>query len=147
MIWNKNKECMSREEMRQLQGARLRKLVDNVYHNVPFYRAKMQAMNIMPDDIRTIDDIKKLPFTTKQDLRDNYPYGLNAVPQSEIVRVHASSGTTGNPTVVGYTRRDLAVWSEAIARCLAAYGASREDTICCLRLWFVYWRFGVALWC
>ena len=120
---------MSREEMRQLQGARLRKLVDNVYHNVPFYRAKMQAMNIMPDDIRTIDDIKKLPFTTKQDLRDNYPYGLNAVPQSEIVRVHASSGTTGNPTVVGYTRRDLAVWSEAIARCLAAYGASREDTI------------------
>ena len=129
MIWNKNKECMSREEMRQLQGARLRKLVDNVYHNVPFYRAKMQAMNIMPDDIRTIDDIKKLPFTTKQDLRDNYPYGLNAVPQSEIVRVHASSGTTGNPTVVGYTRRDLAIWSEAIARCLAAYGASREDTI------------------
>ena len=129
MIWNKNKECMSREEMRQLQGARLRKLVDNVYHNVPFYRAKMQAMNIMPDDIRTIDDIKKLPFTTKQDLRDNYPYGLNAVPQSEIVRVHASSGTTGNPTVVGYTRRDLAIWSESIARCLAAYGASREDTI------------------
>ena len=129
MIWNKNKECMSREEMRQLQGARLRKLVDNVYHNVPFYRAKMQAMNIMPDDIRTIDDIKKLPFTTKQDLRDNYPYGLNAVPQSEIVRVHASSGTTGNPTVVGYTRRDLAIWSEAIARCLAAFGASREDTL------------------
>ena len=129
MIWNKNKECMSREEMRQLQGARLRKLVDNVYHNVPFYRAKMQAMNIMPDDIRTIDDIKKLPFTTKQDLRDNYPYGLNAVPQSEIVRVHASSGTTGNPTVVGYTRRDLAIWSESIARCLAAFGASREDTL------------------
>ncbi|MBR2476016.1 MAG: phenylacetate--CoA ligase [Bacteroidaceae bacterium] len=129
MIWNKNKECMSREEMRQLQGARLRKLVDNVYHNVPFYREKMQAMNIMPDDIKTIDDIKKLPFTTKQDLRDNYPFGLNAVPQSAIVRVHASSGTTGRPTVVGYTRRDLAVWSEAIARCLAAFGASREDTI------------------
>lgn len=120
---------MSREEMRQLQGARLRKLVDNVYHNVPFYREKMQAMNIMPDDIKTIDDIKKLPFTTKQDLRDNYPFGLNAVPQSAIVRVHASSGTTGNPTVVGYTRRDLAVWSESIARCLGAFGASREDTI------------------
>lgn len=115
--------------MRQLQGARLRKLVDNVYHNVPFYREKMQAMNIMPDDIKTIDDIKKLPFTTKQDLRDNYPFGLNAVPQSAIVRVHASSGTTGNPTVVGYTRRDLAVWSESIARCLGAFGASREDTI------------------
>ena len=120
---------MSREEMRQLQGARLRKLVDNVYHNVPFYREKMQAMNIMPDDIKTIDDIKKLPFTTKQDLRDNYPFGLNAVPQSAIVRVHASSGTTGRPTVVGYTRRDLAVWSESIARCLGAFGASREDTI------------------
>lgn len=129
MIWNKSKECMSREEMRQLQGARLRKLVDNVYHNVPFYREKMQAMNIMPDDIKTIDDIKRLPFTTKQDLRDNYPFGLNAVPQSAIVRVHASSGTTGNPTVVGYTRRDLAIWSEAIARCLSAFGASREDTI------------------
>ena len=129
MIWNPNKECMSREQMRELQGKRLQKLVQYVYHNVPFYREKMQAMNIMPDDIKTIDDIKKLPFTTKQDLRDNYPFGLNAVPQSEIVRVHASSGTTGRPTVVGYTRRDLAVWSEAIARCLSAFGASRQDTI------------------
>ncbi len=128
MIWNKTKECMSREEMRQLQGARLRKLVDKVYHNVPFYRDKLQKMGIMPDDIHTIDDIKILPFTTKQDLRDNYPFGLTAVQPTEIVRVHASSGTTGNPTVVGYTRRDLSVWQESIARCLAAYGATREDT-------------------
>lgn len=127
MIWNNNKECMTREEMRNLQGERLHKLVMQVYHNVPFYRQKMQAMDITPDDIRTIDDIVKLPFTTKQDLRDNYPTGLQAVPQSEIVRVHASSGTTGNPTIVGYTRKDLSVWSEVMARCLSAYGVSRED--------------------
>lgn len=81
-----------------------------------------------PDDIQTIEDIVKLPFTTKQDLRDNYPYGLQAAPASEIVRVHASSGTTGNPTIVGYTRRDLSVWSEVMSRCLSAYGVTRNDT-------------------
>lgn len=128
MIWNKNKECMSRDEMHDLQGKRLRKLVDLVYHKTPFYRNKMQEMDLSPDDIRSIDDIVKLPFTTKQDLRDNYPYGLMAASQTEIVRVHASSGTTGNPTVVGYTRRDLEIWKEVIARSLAAYGVSREDT-------------------
>ena len=128
MIWNPNKECMSREEMRALQGKRLQKLVNYVYHNVPFYRNKMQAMDISPEDIRSIDDIVKLPFTTKQDLRDNYPYGLQAAPPSEIVRVHASSGTTGNPTIVGYTRKDLSVWSEVMARCLTAFGVTREDT-------------------
>ncbi|MBR6539181.1 MAG: AMP-binding protein, partial [Bacteroides sp.] len=128
MIWNPNKECMSRDEMRALQGKRLQKLVTYVYHNVPFYRNKMQAMDVSPDDIRTIDDIVKLPFTTKQDLRDNYPYGLQAAPPSEIVRVHASSGTTGNPTIVGYTRKDLTVWSEVMARCLTAYGVTRDDT-------------------
>ena len=128
MIWNKNKECMSRDEMHALQSKRLQKLVALVYHNVPFYRNKMQEMDLSPDDIRSIDDIVKLPFTTKQDLRDNYPYGLQAAPASEIVRVHASSGTTGNPTIVGYTRRDLSVWSEVMARCLAAYGVTREDT-------------------
>ena len=126
-IWNPSKECMEREEMRKLQGKRLRKLVDKVYHNVPFYRKKMQEMGVMPEDIETIDDIVKLPFTTKQDLRDNYPYGLFAEPMTNIVRLHASSGTTGNPTVVGYTHRDLSVWSESIARCLAAYGATRDD--------------------
>ena len=120
---------MSREQMRELQGKRLQKLVQHVYHNVPFYRNKMQAMNVSPEDIVTIDDIVKLPFTTKQDLRDNYPYGLQAAPASEIVRVHASSGTTGNPTIVGYTRKDLAVWSEVMTRCLTAYGLHRDDTV------------------
>ena len=128
MIWNPNKECMSRGQMRELQGKRLQKLVQYVYHNVPFYRNKMQEMKVSPEDIVTIDDIVKLPFTTKQDLRDNYPYGLQAAPPSEIVRVHASSGTTGNPTIVGYTRKDLAVWSEVMARALTAYGVTREDT-------------------
>ena len=119
---------MSREQMRKLQGERLKKLVTLVYHNVPFYRNKMQALDLSPEDIQTIDDIVKLPFTTKQDLRDNYPYGLLSSPKSEIVRVHASSGTTGNPTIVGYTRRDLSIWSEVMSRCLTAYGVSREDT-------------------
>ncbi len=128
MIWNKNKECMSRDEMHHLQGKRLEKLVALVYRNVPFYREKMQAMDLTPADIHSIDDITKLPFTTKQDLRDNYPYGLQAAAPSEIVRVHASSGTTGNPTIVGYTRRDLEVWSEGMARALTAFGVRRGDT-------------------
>lgn len=127
MIWNENKEMMSREEMRELQGRRLHKVVDYVYHNTPFYRRKLQEMDITPDDIRTIDDITKLPFTTKQDLRDNYPFGLQAAPQAEIIRIHASSGTTGNPTIVGYTRKDIGVWSECMSRCLTAYGISRND--------------------
>mgnify|MGYP000053645884 CR=1 FL=1 len=127
MIWNESKECMSREQMHDLQSKRLRKLVSTVYHNTPFYRRKMQEMDITPDDIRSIDDIVKLPFTTKQDLRDNYPFGLQAVPTSEIVRIHASSGTTGNPTIVGYTRHDLEIWQESIARCLTAYGITRND--------------------
>lgn len=127
MIWNESKECMSREDMRMLQGKRLHKLVDLVYHNTPFYRKKMQEMDLTPEDIQTIDDIVKLPFTTKQDLRDNYPYGLQAASMQEIVRVHASSGTTGNPTVVGYTRHDLEVWKEVTARALGAFGISRND--------------------
>ncbi len=129
MIWNNNKECMSREQMRALQGKRLHKLVEYVYHNTPFYRNKLQEMNITPDDIQTIDDITKLPFTTKQDLRDNYPFGLQAAPQSEIIRIHASSGTTGNPTIVGYTRKDIGVWSECMARCLTSFGITREDIV------------------
>ena len=128
MIWNENKECMSREDMRTLQGKRLHKIVTYVYHNVPFYRKKLQERDIRPDDIQSIDDIVRLPFTTKQDLRDNYPFGLQAAPQSEIVRIHASSGTTGNPTIVGYTRKDIGVWSECMSRCLTAYGVSRNDT-------------------
>ena len=127
MIWNPNKECMSRDEMSALQSKRLRRIVAYVYHHVPFYRNKMQELDIRPDDIQTIEDIKKLPFTTKKDLRDNYPFGLQAAPQSEIIRVHASSGTTGNPTIVGYTRRDIGVWSECMARCLTSFGVTRDD--------------------
>lgn len=113
--------------MTALQGQRLHKCVHNLYHNTPFYRTKMQQMDITPDDIRSVDDIVKLPFTTKDDLRENYPYGLFAVPMSEIVRIHASSGTTGLPTVVGYTRKDISMWSETMARCLAAFGTTKDD--------------------
>lgn len=127
MIWNTNKETMGREQMRELQGKRLHKVVSYVYHNVPFYREKLQSMDISPDDIRIIDDISKLPFTTKQDLRDNYPFGLQAAPQSEIIRIHASTGTTGNPTIVGYTRKDIEIWSECMSRALTAYGVTRDD--------------------
>lgn len=107
MIWNETIECMDRESLRKIQSIRLKKIVDYVYHNTPFYRKKMQEMGITPDDINSIDDIVKLPFTTKHDLRDNYPFGLCAVPMSQIVRIHASSGTTGKPTVVGYTQRPV----------------------------------------
>ncbi len=129
MIWNEAKECMSRDEMQTLQSKRLVKAVDRVYHNVEYYRKKMQALGIEPGDIKGIEDITKLPYTTKDDLRDTYPFGLFAVPQSEIVRVHASSGTTGKATVVGYTRRDIEIWAECVARCLAGAGVTREDTI------------------
>jgi len=127
MIWNESIECMDRESLRKIQSIRLKKTVEHVYLNTPFYRKKMQEMGITPDDINDIDDIVKLPFTTKTDLRDNYPFGLCAVPMSEIVRIHGSSGTTGKPTVVGYTRKDLALWTECLSRCFYAYGASRTD--------------------
>lgn len=129
MIWNETKECMSRDEMTAIQSARLVKTVDYVYHNVEFYRKKMQAEGLLPGDIKNIDDIVKLPFTTKDDLRDNYPFGLFATPKSQIVRVHASSGTTGKATVVGYTRRDLDIWSECVARCLTMSGVTKDDII------------------
>ncbi len=120
---------MSRDQMTALQSARLKRLVDYVYHNVEFYRKKMQAIDLMPGDIKDLEDITKLPFTTKDDLRDNYPFGLFAVPNSEIVRVHASSGTTGKATVVGYTRYDLDIWSECVARCLTMAGVTKDDII------------------
>ncbi len=129
MIWNETKECMSRDEMTALQSARLVKLVDYMYHNVEFYRKKMQAIDLMPGDIKGLQDIEKLPFTTKDDLRDNYPFGLFAVPNSQIVRIHASSGTTGKATVVGYTRHDLDVWSECVARCMTMAGVTKDDII------------------
>lgn len=129
MIWNPTFECMSREDMHRCQSRRLSDMVERVYHNVPFYRNKMQEAGIHPEDIQSVDDLSKLPFTTKQDLRDNYPYGLFAVPMSEIVRVHASSGTTGKPTVVGYTRKDLGTWSEVVARTLTCAGAHKHDVV------------------
>lgn len=129
MIWNEAKECMSRDEIYHLQSIRLRKMVDRVYHSVEFYRKKMQYMGIEPGDIKGLEDLHKLPFTTKNDLRDNYPFGLFAVPQSEIVRVHASSGTTGKATVVGYTRKDIEIWQECVARVLAMCGVGPQDKI------------------
>ena len=128
-MWNKTKEGMDPEARCDLQGARLQKLVERLYHNVPFYRQKLQELDILPSDIRSIDDITKLPFTTKKDMRDNYPCGLFAVPKTEIIRIHASSGTTGKPTIVGYTRKDLAVWSECIARSLYAWGVRNTDIV------------------
>ncbi len=129
MIWNETKECMSRDEMSNLQSARLVKMVERVYHNVEFYRKKMQKLGLEPGDIKGIEDLNKLPFTTKDDLRDNYPFGLFAVPQSEIVRVHASSGTTGKATVVGYTRRDIQTWQECVARVLTMAGLKKNDKV------------------
>jgi len=120
---------MDRDGIRHVQSERLRETVERVYFNVPYYRNKMQEAGIGPESIRSIDDIAKLPYTTKQDLRDNYPFGLFAVPMSEIVRVHASSGTTGKPTVVGYTRNDISTWSEVMARTLTSAGANRNDFI------------------
>ncbi len=127
--WNPVYECMSREEMRRVQSERLINTVKRIYYNVPFYREKMQKKGIEPGDIKSIDDLKKLPFTYKQDLRDNYPYGLFTVPLSEIVRIHASSGTTGKKTVVGYTRRDLDTWSEVMARTLSYAGGNKESVV------------------
>ncbi len=129
MIWNETKECMSRDELADLQSKRLVKVVNRVYHNVEYYRKKMQEAGIEPGDIRGIEDIDKLPYTTKDDLRDTYPFGLFAAPQSEIVRIHASSGTTGKATVVGYTRKDIDIWAECVARALAQADVTRGDTI------------------
>ena len=129
MYWNKPIETMDPEELSQLEGARLRELVSRVYRDVPFFRSRMQECGLLPEDIRDLRDIGKLPFTTKQDMRDNYPYKLFAVPLSEIVRIHASSGTTGRPTVVGYTKRDIGIWAEVMARTLTAAGITRQSMI------------------
>ena len=129
MIWNEKIECSTREEMEQLQSERLSETVRRVYHNVPAYRKKMQEKGLLPDDIRSISDLTKLPFTNKSDLRDSYPFGMFTVPLSEIVRVHASSGTTGKPTVVGYTRKDLNMWSEVVTRALCMAGVQKKDVV------------------
>ena len=127
--WNETYECMSREEMTRVQNERLTETVKRVYFNVPHYRAKMQRKGIEPGDIKTIDDLSKLPFTYKQDLRDTYPYGMFTVPLSEIIRIHASSGTTGKQIVVGYTRRDIDTWSEVMARSLSYAGATKDSIV------------------
>lgn len=129
LYWNEPMECMGRDELRKLQSERLVQTVRTVYHNVPYYRTMMQKEGLAPEDIKGIGDLHKLPFTYKQDLRDNYPYGLFAVPLSEIVRIHASSGTTGKPTVVGYTRNDIALWSEVMARTLTCGGTTRNSVV------------------
>lgn len=128
-VYQPEVECASRDYLHAIQSARLIKMVKNAYENVPFYKRKFDEIGLHPEDIHSIDDLVKLPFTVKTDLRDNYPFGLFAVPQSELVRIHASSGTTGKQTVVGYTRHDIDVWAEGAARALNAAGATREDII------------------
>ncbi len=129
MFWNQTKECMDRAEIKKLQSERLVKMVSYVYHNVPYYREKMQKAGVEPGDIRGVEDIEKLPFTTYEDLNAAYPFGLAAVPKSELVRVHASSGTTGKPKIAVYTRRDIDTWSECAARCLTMAGVTKDDVI------------------
>lgn len=129
MLWNRDAETMDRERLRALQTERLRDKVAYVAARVPFYRERFAAQGIAPDDVHSLDDLLRLPFTTKSDLRDNYPFGLFAVPQSEVVRIHASSGTKGKLTVVGYTRHDLGVWAEVCARALALGGGQPGDVV------------------
>ena len=126
MIWSKN-ETLSREEIEAIQLERLQETVHRVYEKVAPYRKKMDDMGVKPDDIKSLKDLSKLPFVTKQDLRDNYPYGLFAVPKEELLRIHASSGTTGKPTVVGYTKGDMDVWTECVSRIACAGGATSTD--------------------
>jgi phenylacetate-CoA ligase len=127
--WNQTYECMSRKEMTEVQTERLIRTVKRVYFNVPFYHDRMKKAGIEPGDIKSLEDLKKLPFTNKEDLRDTYPYGMFAVPMSDIVRIHASSGTTGKQTVVGYTHRDLESWAEVVARSLYSVGADKESIV------------------
>ncbi|WP_084053069.1 phenylacetate--CoA ligase family protein [Desulfonispora thiosulfatigenes] len=129
LYWNPKIETMSRDEIKEIQSERLVNLVERVYFNVPHYRHAFQDKGIEPGDIKSVDDLKNLPFTMKSDLRDSYPYGMFATPISEIVRLHASSGTTGKPTVVGYTRKDLTTWSEIMARALTCGGVKRDSVV------------------
>jgi len=138
MFWQQDKECMDREELGQLQLERLQSTLNRVSRNVPFYRTIFEKLDIDPDDFLTLDDIRRLPFTTKQDIRDNYPYGLFAVPLREVVRLQSSSGTTGKATVVGYTRNDVRRWADLTARILCAGGLTRDDV---LQIAFAYGLF------
>jgi phenylacetate-CoA ligase len=129
MIFNMEFETLPREALEAIQLRRLKEVVGRVYATVPFYRKAFDEAGVKPADIKSLADITKLPFTTKKDLRDNYPFGMFAVPMENVVRIHASSGTTGQPTVVGYTRRDVDTWAELMARSLAAGGATPDDII------------------
>ena len=129
MMWNEEVETLPRPALAALQLQRLQALVTRVHAKVPYYRAKMAAAGVKPEDIKTLQDIKKLPFTTKEDLRLNYPFGLFTVPMAEIVRLHASSGTTGKPTVVGYTKGDIKMWAGLMARALTAAGVVKSDIV------------------
>ena len=122
-------EKASIDELRQLQIQRLKRTLQHVYQNSPVYKQKFDEAGVHPDDFKSLEDLAKFPFTTKQDLRDNYPFGMFAVPQEKIVRVHASSGTTGQPTVVGYTQQDINIWSDVVARSLRASGLTHKDII------------------
>ncbi len=128
-MFNKEIETMPEKKMKELQLERLRWSVNHAYANVPFYKKKFDGAGFHPDQLKSLDDMRRIPFLTKQDMRDNYPYGLFAVPMNKVVRVHASSGTTGNSTVVGYTKNDVNVFAEVVARSLASYGVSDNDII------------------
>ena len=129
MIYNEEFETLPREVLESLQLKRLQQVLQRVYHMVGFYRKAFDEAGVKPDDIKTLSDIRRLPFTTKEDLKDNYPFGLFAVPMSSVVRLHASSGTTGRSTVVGYTKRDIDTWSELMARCFVAAGLTKNDIL------------------
>jgi phenylacetate-CoA ligase len=129
MIWSPEYECMSRERLEELQIKRLQTTLRRVRDRVPFYRDRLHAAGIKPEDIRSLTDLRRIPFTTKEDLRANYPFGLFAVPVDEVMRIHASSGTTGKMTVVGYTKGDISVWAEVMARALASTGVTAKDLI------------------
>ncbi len=122
-------ETVSIDELRSVQLERMKKTLQHAYQNSSVYKKKFDEAGVHPDDFKSLEDLAKFPFTTKKDLRDNYPFGMFAVPQEQIVRVHASSGTTGQPTVVGYTQHDINVWSDVVARSLRAAGLSAKDTI------------------
>ncbi|MCL6472178.1 MAG: phenylacetate--CoA ligase [Firmicutes bacterium] len=129
MIWNKDIETMPHDRLEQLQLQRLQDTVKRIYEYVPMYKKRLDEAGIGPNSIKTLDDLEKLPFTLKTDLRDNYPFGLFAAPMKDIVRVHASSGTTGKSTVVGYTAKDIETWAELMARTLASAGTTKEDVV------------------
>lgn len=129
MIYNKAVECMPRKDMRELQLERLKRIVRYAYDNVPFYRKKFDEIKLKPEHIKTLDDIRLIPYTVKDDMRANYPYDLFAVPLKKIVRIHASSGTTGKPIIAGYTEGDLEMWSESMARIIAAAGGCEDDIV------------------